>query len=171
MRVSEYDSIKLSTVKNLFIAPLLEEFIYRVCLINLAIESGLCTPTEAVYYMPLYFAIAHVHHAVRDYFLEDKRLVPAIAAAVFKLAYTEVFGIYAGFVYIRTGSLWPILALHSQCNYFGFPAFWNLRESRFRLTDKLIAGVLYLVGVVLVFKLFDTLVEDESPWWTGTKSL
>lgn len=167
MRVSDYDSIKLSTVKNLFIAPLLEEFIYRVCLINLAIESQLCTPTEAVYYMPLYFAIAHVHHAVRDFFLEEKPLPQAVAAAVFKLAYTEIFGIYAGFVYIRTGSLWPVLALHSQCNYFGFPAFWNLRDNRFRLTDKIIAGVLYLVGVVLVFQLFDTLVENESPWWTG----
>ena len=37
----------------------------------------------------------------------------ALLIALFKLAYTELFGIYAGFVYINTGSVWAAIALHA----------------------------------------------------------
>jgi hypothetical protein len=52
--------------KNLVAAPAFEEFIYRVCLINFCIESGALTTTEAVYIMPIFFAISHLHHAIAE---------------------------------------------------------------------------------------------------------
>ena len=51
-----------TTVKNLFWAPLYEEFIYRACLINVFIETGKYTPTYCVLLTPLFFAISHLHH-------------------------------------------------------------------------------------------------------------
>lgn len=37
----------------------------------------------------------------------------AVLIAVFKLAYTQIFGIYSGYVYVQTGSLWAAIALHA----------------------------------------------------------
>ena len=56
-----YDMDSIITQKNLFWAPLYEEFIYRSILINLFIESGAFTPTKSVLITPLYFAISHLH--------------------------------------------------------------------------------------------------------------
>jgi predicted Abi (CAAX) family protease len=46
-----------------------------------------------------------------------------LMAKLFQLCYTQVFGIYAGYVYASTGSFWAAAFLHSQCNLFGFPHF------------------------------------------------
>ena len=88
----------------------------------------------------------------------------ALLIALFKLAYTEIFGIYAGFVYIGTGSLWPAIALHSYCNLLGFPAFENLFDAKLRNSDRIIAGLLYVVGTILLFYTF-TSFTDGKPWW------
>jgi len=85
--------------------------------------------------------------------------------AVFKLSYTEIFGIYSGLVYVRTGSIWPAICLHSYCNYFGFPHFSALVSNKFRLTDRIVVGILYVLGLIIVYKYFDTLVPDLNPWW------
>ena len=61
--------------------------------------------------------------------MDPARKIPwlqAIMIALFKLFYTEVFGIYAGFIYIKTGSIWPATVLHGYCNLLGFPSFNNL---------------------------------------------
>lgn len=84
---------------------------------------------------------------------------------LFKLMYTEIFGIYAGLVYMRTGSIWPAIVLHSYCNYFGFPHFLALFSNQFRLTDRIIPGVMYVVGLIFVYYSFNTIVPDLSPWW------
>ena len=88
----------------------------------------------------------------------------ALLIALFKVAYTEVFGIYAGFVYIRTGSLYPAIALHSYCNLLGFPAFENLLDAKIRNSDRIIAALLYIIGTILVFYTF-TWFTDGTPWW------
>ena len=118
-----------------------EEFIYRACLINFFIETGRYTPKVIVLVTPLFFAISHVHHVIHQqraqnklkaalgdkekitHLQEEISLQKAILIALFKVTYTEIFGIYAGFVYVNTGSLWPAIALHSYCNLLGFPTF------------------------------------------------
>ena len=64
--------------------------------------------------MPVFFAISHLHHIFVQ-FAEGKKMRKrdALIQTLFKLMYTQVFGIYAGFVYIRTGSIWPAFVLHS----------------------------------------------------------
>ena len=151
MRETDYYSLNLTTIKNLIIAPCLEEFIYRVCLINMVIESGLMTPKSAVYIMPLFFAVSHLHHSILDYFQKDTPFIRGMAIALFKLSYTEIFGIYSGLVYVRTGSIWPPIILHAYCNYFGFPNFGVLKDHSKLILRRIIIGFMYIVGVLLFF--------------------
>ena len=51
----------LIAFKNLLCAPLFEEFIYRICLINMFIESGALGPSSSVLLLPFFFAISHLH--------------------------------------------------------------------------------------------------------------
>jgi len=165
MRAVDYYSITPETVNNLVVAPCLEEFIYRVCLMNMVIESGFMTPMHAVFVMPLFFATSHLHLCCLDYLNGGKPLYRSLILALFKLTYTEVFGIYSGLVYVRTGSIWPAIVLHTQCNYFGFPHFLALIDNKFRLTDRIIPGILYVLGVIISYKAFEVLVPDLDPWW------
>lgn len=52
----------LLAFKNLFAAPLFEEVIYRVCLINMSLESGALSVNMSVILLPFFFAISHLHH-------------------------------------------------------------------------------------------------------------
>jgi membrane protease YdiL (CAAX protease family) len=56
---------------------------------------------------------------------------------IFQLSYTQVFGIYAGYVYVFTGSFWAAAVLHAQCNLLGFPYFSNLFSDEFSLTKRM----------------------------------
>jgi prenyl protein peptidase len=76
-----------------------------------------------------------------------------------------VFGIYSGMVYIKTGSIWPAIVLHSQCNFFGFPSFSNLFDREYTMPDRVFAGVLYIIGVIVFFVFFNTFFDGYSPWF------
>jgi predicted Abi (CAAX) family protease len=103
--------LDIECLKNLVVAPFFEEFIYRVCMINLMIESNSLDEATAVLTLPLFFAISHLHHELVVDRVRDWKMV--FARCLFKLAYTQIFGIYAGRIYVRTGSIWPAFALHS----------------------------------------------------------
>lgn len=151
--------------KNLVVAPLLEEFIYRVCLINMFLEAKALTETEAVIYLPLFFSISHLHHIVVQRREPGFKFRTAVFLAIFKLMYTQIFGIYSGFVYIRTGSIWPAFIIHSQCNFFGFPSFQNLLNRDYKLSDRLIAAFLYVGGLAVFCIYFNQIYSNYTPWW------
>lgn len=156
--------------KNLVVAPLLEEFIYRVCLINMFLEAKALTETEAVIYLPLFFSISHLHHIVVQRREPNFKFRTAFLLALFKLMYTQIFGIYSGFVYIRTGSIWPAFAIHSQCNFFGFPSFQSFFNRDFKLSDRLITGILYISGLIVFFIYFNSTFSNYTPWWIDSNS-
>ena len=156
-------------LKNLVFAPLFEEFIYRVCLINLCIESKALSETEAVLIMPMFFAFSHLHHVIMQRREPGFSYKKALLMALFKLMYTQVFGIYSGFVYVWTGSIWPAFALHAHCNFFGFPSFQNFFERDYLMTDRAIAGVLYVVGSIVFLWYFPSSFGDYTPWWKMTQ--
>jgi len=151
--------------KNLIAAPLFEEFIYRTCLINFCIESDALTAMQAVFVMPFFFAISHLHHAIAEYRQYGLKKRQMILKTLFRLAYTNIFGIYSGLVYIKTGSIWPAFALHSQCNFFGFPSFSNFFDREYTIPDKVIAGALYIIGTILFFIYFDSTFSGYQPWF------
>lgn len=76
--------------------------------------------------------IAHAHHAVEVFtkggktsqaavqaIVGARKFVPDVTDPVFQLSYTTLFGWYASYLFLRTGSIVPPLLAHGFCNYMG----------------------------------------------------
>jgi len=88
------------------------------------------SPGHVVFVAPLYFGIAHIHHFYE--FCLTHPDTPALAAllrSLFQFGYTTIFGWYATFIYLRTGSLPAVILVHSFCNWCGLPRFWGCVEA------------------------------------------
>lgn len=57
MKESEYDEFTLLGFKNIVLAPLFEEFIFRACLINIFVEANIMSLNKCVLILPAFFAI------------------------------------------------------------------------------------------------------------------
>ena len=89
---------------------------------------------------PLYFGIAHIHHFY-EYTLTHPHtpVLPALLRSLLQFSYTSIFGWYAEFLFLRTGSLPAVVLAHSFCNWGGLPRLWGRVKAE---------GVIGPVGVV-----------------------
>lgn len=106
--------------RNFVLAPLTEEVVFRACMIPILLCAGLQVNT-IIFLCPLFFGLAHANHFWELVHLQncDKKRALLIVGA--QLGYTTVFGWYASFLYLRTGSVFAPLAAHVFCNIMGFP--------------------------------------------------
>ncbi|KAJ5238321.1 CAAX amino terminal protease [Penicillium chermesinum] len=82
-----------------------------------------------IFIAPLYFGIAHIHHFYEFRLTHpDTPALMALLRSLFQFGYTTIFGWYATFLYLRTGSLWAVILVHSFCNWCGLPRFWGRVE-------------------------------------------
>ena len=116
--------------RNYVAGPLSEELLFRSVILALHTHTRpQLQPATLIFATPLYFGIAHIHH-----FYEFKLthpytpLVPAVLRSVIQFSYTTVFGWYATFIFLRTGSLWAVFLIHSLCNWAGLPRVWGRVE-------------------------------------------
>ncbi|KAM0787853.1 hypothetical protein ACM66B_003906 [Microbotryomycetes sp. NB124-2] len=123
--------LSLQGLRNFVWGPLTEEVLFRSCIITLSALAGVSRP-KLVFLTPLYFGLAHAHHAYEAYVQGDKTaraLKLSLLQTGFQLAYTTVFGWYASFLFMRTGSVIPPVLSHTFCNVMGLPPLaWALRE-------------------------------------------
>ena len=49
----------------------------------------------------------------------------ATLRSLLQFTYTTLFGGYATFLFLRTGSLLSVILVHAFCNWMGFPRFWG----------------------------------------------
>lgn len=114
--------------------------VFRACLVPLHLIAGR-SPSSVVFLSPLYFGIgwrlpntypatvisnnstypAHVHHAYEFSLSHPGAIILTISQSVLQFAYTTLFGWFATFIFIRTGSAWAAIAVHSFCNHMGLP--------------------------------------------------
>lgn len=88
------------------------------------------TPARLVLVTPLFFGIAHIHHLYEFKLTHPEvPLVPSVLRSIFQFSYTSVFGFFAAFVHLRTGSLLAAILCHSFCNWMGLPRFWGRIET------------------------------------------
>ncbi|KAK0738328.1 hypothetical protein B0T18DRAFT_394638 [Schizothecium vesticola] len=117
--------LDIFTIRALVAGPLTEELLFRSASIPLLLVSR--TPIHQILYLsPLVFGLAHVHHFYE--FRLSNPGVPvaaALARSAFQLGFTTVFGAYATFLYVRTGSLGAVCAVHAFCNAVGLPKVWG----------------------------------------------
>jgi prenyl protein peptidase len=107
-----------------------EEFVFRACIIAILHEAGYSIK-HLIYVSPLYFGIAHLHHAWGNYKQwggTARALRNALLSSTFQFAYTTVFGWYASYLFVRTGNVWSPVLCHSFCNYMGFPELNNINH-------------------------------------------
>jgi prenyl protein peptidase len=111
--------------RNLVAGPVTEEILFRSVIIPLHILAKM-SPTRMVFITPLYFGIAHLHHLYEFRLTHPEiALLPAVLRTVFQFTYTSLFGFFAAFVFLRTGSLYAAIVAHSFCNWSGLPRFYG----------------------------------------------
>lgn len=111
--------------RNLVAGPVTEEIVFRSLLIPLHLLAKI-TPKNIVFLTPLYFGIAHMHH-LYEFRLTHPEIpvLPAVLRTVFQFAYTSLFGFFAAFVFLRTGSVYAAIVAHSFCNWQGLPRLYG----------------------------------------------
>ena len=111
--------------RNFVAGPITEEILFRSVLVPVHLLAKI-SPTKIVFLTPLYFGIAHVHHFYEFTLTHPHTpLSGALLRSAFQFGYTSIFGWLATFVYIRTGSLYSCIIIHTLCNWIGLPRFWG----------------------------------------------
>lgn len=106
-------------LRDFLFGPLTEELVYRSVIISFYKQAGF-SEAATVWQTPLYFGLAHMHHALRKY-RQGTPLKECIISAIAQLAMTTVFGAYASKLFLSFGSVWPGVAAHIFCNLMGPP--------------------------------------------------
>ncbi|KAJ4749316.1 CAAX prenyl protease 2 [Rhynchospora pubera] len=131
--------------RNYFVAPITEEVVFRACMIPLLLCAGFST-TLIIFLCPMFFSLAHLNHFIELYYQGRHSFSRALLVVGFQLCYTVVFGWYAAFLFIRTGTLIAPIVAHIFCNYMGLPTF---HASHMRGLET----IAFLAGVVGFFTL------------------
>ena len=120
------DADRWIRLRNIVIAPLAEEIVFRACMIPALCSTGLSIMTVVVL-APLFFGVSHAHHAILRIH-KGERPSSVLFKTVFQFGYTSLFGTYASYAYLRTGSLVAVALCHSFCNVMGLPnlSFLNI---------------------------------------------
>ncbi|OJJ43744.1 hypothetical protein ASPZODRAFT_862275 [Penicilliopsis zonata CBS 506.65] len=126
--------------RNYVAGPVTEEAIFRAAIIPLHLLAQV-SPGRIVFIAPLYFGIAHVHHFYEFRLTHaDTSVLASLLRSIFQFGYTTVFGWYATFLYLRTGSLWAVILVHSFCNWCGLPRLWGRVEAGYLTYPPVVRG-------------------------------
>lgn len=108
---------------------------------------------------PLFFGVCHLHHGwhlAQAYGLSRQ----VVAMLLLQLLYTTVFGWYATWIFLSTGSILAAVAVHSICNMFGLPPINQMDRGSL---------LLCAVGVVLFAGAAPRVLvqpdQDSAFWW------
>ncbi|KIX09267.1 uncharacterized protein Z518_00346 [Rhinocladiella mackenziei CBS 650.93] len=143
--------------RNYVASPIAEEVVFRSVLVSLHLLAKV-SATKIIFLTPLYFGIAHVHHFYEFTLTHPHTpLIPALFRVTFQFGYTTLFGWYVDFVYLRTGSLYTCIIIHTFCNWVGLPRFWG----------RVKCGESYLLPPVAIRGKDDT--ESHHPHGRGEK--
>jgi len=120
----------LPTRRNLLAGPLTEEVLFRACSLPLFLLTPLSASATTLFLLPpLIFGLAHIHHIYEFRLLHPSvPLQHAILRSLVQLTYTSLFGSFATFIYLRTGSLLAVVLCHAFCNWMGLPRVWGRVE-------------------------------------------
>ncbi|KAL2855509.1 Sucrase/ferredoxin-like-domain-containing protein [Aspergillus pseudoustus] len=114
--------------RNYVAGPVTEEIMFRSAIIPLHLLAKV-DPKRIIFIAPLYFGVAHVHHFYEFRLTHpDTSILAAALRSLFQFGFTTIFGWYATFVYLRTGSLLAVILIHTFCNWCGLPRLWGRVE-------------------------------------------
>lgn len=150
--------------RNVLVGPFTEEFVFRSCMLPLLVAN--LDYKYCIFITPLFFGLAHLHHMLESYKVNNMPLKHLIMQHLFQFAYTYIFGVYSSYLFIRTGNFFASFVSHAFCNVMGFPNIGELMHDFDRRTRNLLV-FMYVLGLVLFIvlllplttpKLFDNYV-------------
>lgn len=109
------------SVRNLLVAPVTEEAIFRG--IVLAILLPFWSKTTAILLSSFLFGLMHLHHCLRSVLVTRRVCHRELVGSLVQCTYTSLFGLYAALVYVTAGNLISPILLHAFCNLNGLPNF------------------------------------------------
>jgi len=155
--------------RNYIAAPITEELVFRACINTVGIMAGE-TKSQIIFLSPLYFGLAHIHHAYETYVNGGRTrdaLIRGITASVVQFSYTYLMGIYGSFLFLRTSNLIPPVVGHAFCNIMGLPPLGESLQafphSKFAIWSAYGTGVLTFSS--LLFRLTRPSLFGGSPYW------
>ncbi|CAD7702370.1 unnamed protein product [Ostreobium quekettii] len=107
-------------LRNLLIAPITEEWVFRGCMVGMLKLEG-WEDGQTTFAAPLFFGVAHIHHIYQLVLHQSYTVVEAVLEVLFQVLYTTAFGWYAVFVLLHTKSLPACVLCHCACNLLGLP--------------------------------------------------
>jgi len=146
--IISFDVTNIKFWRNYFVAPLSEEIVFRGLMLPLLVPAF--GKSFSIVLAPLFFGIAHIHHALEQY--EDGVTIQNIIIATsFQAFYTTIFGIFSSYIFLRTGHLISSFISHAFCNIMGFPDF----ETAFNHKYRFFVAIFYIFGLLLfIFNLY-----------------
>lgn len=133
-------------LRNIVVAPFVEEIAFRGCIASSLATTGMKTSVTALI-APLFFGTAHLHHALLKLY-ERQRLSIVLTQTAFQFAYTWLFGSYATYAFLRTGSIIAVSVSHSFCNGMALPNLVFLRPSSSLHRHRRLLLSAHIIGVV-----------------------
>jgi prenyl protein peptidase len=157
----------LQRVRDLVVAPVTEEWVFRACIVPLLLSpagAGL-TLGQTLVVAPALFGTAHVHH-----YLELRKAGKAASAAALtvcvQFAYTSLFGALSVYFYSRTWSVLAACLPHAFCNYLGAPQFGFLRGgdggTAGGTSRRVVLGLAYVCGIAAFVWAAGAAAADEE---------
>ncbi|KAJ1306143.1 hypothetical protein OPQ81_010854 [Rhizoctonia solani] len=134
--------------RNYFLSPLTEELVFRSCIVGTAKLAGIGSK-KIIFLTPLWFGLAHIHHAHEQYNRlgrTKKAMQRALVISAVQLGYTTLFGWYASFLFLRTGSVITPTLAHTFCNIMGMPTIKD--DVRQHPNRKLLIWLTHIAGIV-----------------------
>jgi prenyl protein peptidase len=122
-------------LRNLIIAPITEEIVFRECFLRILTSSGISSSLAALV-SPALFALAHVHHTWGT--------MP-VSASLMSVAHTFVFG-WISFYFLIKRSVWDSILAHMVCNAIGLPVA-TTSYPRILLSAYAAGSALFLVSL------------------------
>lgn len=148
-----------TTYRTIIVGPLTEELLFRSCSIPLLLASS-TSFSQMIFLSPLIFGLAHVHHFYEFRLTHPQApMLAALLRSVFQLSYTWLFGAYATFIFLRSGSLLAVFVVHAFCNSIGLPKVWG----RLRRVEDEMRGRETGMGWSVVY--YVLLVGGAVIWW------
>jgi prenyl protein peptidase len=140
-------------VRDFLAAPAFEELVFRGCMTWPLLSSGF-TAVEVTFLAPIFFGVAHVHHAIVKLQSGVQHWTVVMSVTVLQFTYTSMFGWYSTYAFLRTGSILSVIMSHSFCNIMGFPSLSFMKQppggNRDKVEDR-IYGLRFLLLAAYAF--------------------
>ncbi|KAK4772931.1 hypothetical protein SAY87_027950 [Trapa incisa] len=150
--------------RNIVVAPLTEELVFRACMISLLLCGGF-ERYSIIAIFPIFFSLAHLNHFMEVYIQQNRNILKASLVIGLQLGYTVVFGSYASFLLVRTGHLLSPLVAHIFCNYMGLPVVFSRKKGIISLA--FVAGAvsfLWFLYPLTQPHLYNAITDDCRCW-------